>query len=65
MSGALRASAVRRPSLRSLPASSVSKLSAGCVWHVGSGLSMPVATTETRTIPSRPSSKDDLSLWET
>jgi len=36
-SGALRSirSAMRRPSLRSLPASSVSELSAGCVWRAG------------------------------
>src|SRR6266850_8223895 len=58
--GALRSirSAVRRLSLRSLPASSVSELSAGCLWRAGPRLSMPVATTETRTIPSRLSSKD-------
>jgi hypothetical protein len=49
-------SALRRLSLRSLPASSVSEC-AGCVWRVAPRLSMPVATTETRTIPSRLSSK--------
>jgi hypothetical protein len=59
VSGALRSirSAMRWLSSRSLPASSVSELSAGCVWCAGPRLSMPVATTETRTIPSRLSSK--------
>ena len=51
-------SAMRRLSLLSLPASSVSELTAGCVSCAGARLSMPVATTETRTIPSRLSSKD-------
>jgi len=48
VSGALRStlSAMRRLSLLSLPASSVSKLSAGCVCRAGPRLSMPVATTE-------------------
>ena len=57
--GALRSvqSAMRRLSLPSLPASSASELSVGCIWRAGARLSIPVATTETRTIPSRLSSK--------
>src|SRR5712664_46791 len=49
--------AMRRLSLRSRPASSVSEPSTGCVWRTAPRLSMPVATTETRTIPSRLASK--------
>ena len=43
--------------LPSLPASCVSEPPAGCAWRGTPTLSMPVATTETRTMPSRRSSK--------
>jgi hypothetical protein len=43
--------------LRSLPTSSFNALSAGCIWWAALVLSIPVATTETRTMPSRLSSK--------
>src|SRR5689334_423693 len=50
-------SVVRRLSLLSRPARSVSEPSAGCAWRAEERLSIPVATTETRTIPSRFASK--------
>jgi len=48
---------MRRLSLRILLASSLSALSAGACWRGALAWSIPVATTETRMMPSRLSSK--------